>query len=231
MLNAIFSQEFTSENSISIDLSKNNTNLHSAIFGNLEKFSAYMEHLISDKWGIGGYLEPRTIYEAHTNFATNQNDFRNIHLGIDIWGKAGTPVVAPKDGFVHAFQTNEGLGNYGPTIILQHELEGQFLFSLYGHLSKKDLENIRIGQKIQKGEIFCHLGNSHENGSWPPHLHVQCIRDLQDFVGDYPGVCSARDQAFYAQNCPHPSVLWEREKRKREGEKRQIAKGEHKKIL
>ncbi len=208
MSRPIFSQNFNLQNSITIDLSKHNPRLNSTIFSNLKVFSVFIEDLIGDKWGIGGYLETREIYEAHANFATNQNDFRNIHLGIDIWAKAGTPVVAPLDGFVHSIQNNKGLGNYGPTIILQHDLNGQTLFSLYGHLAKSDLENICIGQKIQKGEVFCHLGQPHENGSWPPHLHVQCIRDLQQFVGDYPGVCSARDEAFFAQNCPDPSVLW-----------------------
>ncbi len=174
----IFSQDFTSVNSVSIDLSKNNPSLQSDVFGNVEKFKDYINILIGDKWGIGGYLEERAIYEAHSNFATDQRDFRNIHLGIDIWAKAGTPVLAPLDGYVYSLQNNEGLGNYGPTIILRHELDDQTFFSLYGHLSKNDLVNIQIGQQIQKGEVFCHLGESNENGSWPPHLHVQCIRDL-----------------------------------------------------
>jgi murein DD-endopeptidase MepM/ murein hydrolase activator NlpD len=208
MLNAIFSQDFTSQNSVAIDLSKNNSYLNSEIFQDVEKFSTYISSVISGKWGIGGYLENRRIYEAHTNFSTGESDFRNIHLGIDIWGVAGTPVAAPKAGTVHTLQNNEGLGNYGPTVILRHEFEGQTMFSLYGHLSKTDLGNLKIGQQIHQGEVFCHLGDSPENGTWPPHLHVQCIRDLQDFVGDYPGVCSERDREFYAQNCPDPSILW-----------------------
>ncbi|MHA8067413.1 peptidoglycan DD-metalloendopeptidase family protein [Aquirufa sp. ROCK2-A2] len=210
MFKPIFSEDFTSENSVQLDLSKNNPNLKTDIFQDVELFSTYINQLIGPNWGIGGYLEHRKIYEAHSNFATQQSDFRNIHLGIDIWAAAGTPVLAPQDGVVHALQINEGLGNYGPTIILRHEFGGQTLYSLYGHLSHKDLEPLKIGQYIRQGDVFCHLGHSSENGSWPPHLHVQCIRDLQHFVGDYPGVCLERDQAFYAQNCPDPRVLWER---------------------
>jgi murein DD-endopeptidase MepM/ murein hydrolase activator NlpD len=210
MFPAIFSQDFTPENTVAIDLSKNNKELNSGIFQDVSKFSDYIQLLTAGKWGIGGYLEPRRIYEAHTNFATAQSDFRNIHLGVDIWAEAGTAVAAPLDGIVHAFQINEGSGNYGPTIILRHELADETFFSLYGHLAKSDLENIRLEQKIAKGEVFCHLGASHENGTWPPHLHVQCIRDLQTFIGDYPGVCSSKDQTFYAQNCPDPRVLWKR---------------------
>ena len=161
----------------------------------------------TNKYGLGGYLEHRRMYESHDNFATDQQDFRNIHLGIDIWAEAGTEVFAPMDGIVHSFQVNEGSGNYGPTMILAHQIQGELICSLYGHLATQDLEGLVLGQTIQQGELIGHLGNSSENGGWPPHLHFQLIRDLQGFVGDYPGVCSRRDMDFYAQNCPNPELF------------------------
>jgi len=51
------------------------------------------------------------------------------------------------------------------------------------------------------------LGKPDENGGWPPHLHFQLIRDMQGFVGDYPGVCAKQDLTFYANNCPDPSAF------------------------
>jgi len=39
---------------------------------------------------------------------------------MDFWTTAGTAVFTPIGGVVHGFQANEGLGNYGPTIILYH---------------------------------------------------------------------------------------------------------------
>ncbi|RXK48800.1 peptidoglycan DD-metalloendopeptidase family protein [Aquirufa rosea] len=191
-----------------LDLSKNNTLLTKEIYQDLAQFSAFIQESLGDKkWGMGGYLEDRAIYEVYDNFETSVQDYRSIHLGIDIWAEAGTRVLCPLDGIIHSFQVNAGLGNYGPTIILEHDGLGEKCFSLYGHLAIADLEGLFPGQKILAGQVLAHLGTSAENGSWPPHLHFQWIRDLQGNVGDYPGVCSARDLAFYAHNCPDPMSI------------------------
>jgi hypothetical protein len=68
----------------------------------------------------------------------------------------------------------------------------------------EDMAEIDEGMPVAAGDLLCHLGNSDENGGWPPHLHFQLIRDLQGYRGDYPGVCAKRDVAFYAENCPDP---------------------------
>jgi murein DD-endopeptidase MepM/ murein hydrolase activator NlpD len=119
---------------------------------------------------------------------------------MDFWTAGGTPVFAPLAGEVHSFQVNHGSGNYGPTVILFHPAEN--IYSLYGHLENADLFHLEVGAPIAKGQLLCHLGEPHENGGWPPHLHFQLIRDMQGFKGDYPGVCSLRDLNFYANNCP-----------------------------
>ena len=207
MLHQLFSKPLNQVNSIFLDLSATNNSLHSNIYGNIEAFSKYIETLLDGKIGYGGYLEHRVIYESHENFATPSAEFRNIHLGIDFWTKAGTPVFAPLDGVVHSFQVNTGSGNYGPTIILYHPAED--IYSLYGHLAIEDLATLKIGESINKGQKLCHLGVVEENGGWPPHLHFQLIRDLQGMNGDYPGVCSLKDLAFYRNNCPDPRIFLE----------------------
>jgi murein DD-endopeptidase MepM/ murein hydrolase activator NlpD len=202
MIHRLFSEPLTSSNSLALDLSASNQELNPAIFGDISSFCTYIDQNLGAKIGVGGYLEHRVIYEAHENFATSAADFRNIHLGIDFWTAAGTPVFAVADGVVHSFQVNPGSGNYGPTIILHHPDQG--IYSLYGHLATTDLEGLYEGMPIASGQVLCHLGELHENGGWPPHLHFQLIRDMQGFHGDYPGVCSQRDLAFYADNCPDP---------------------------
>lgn len=202
MINRLFSEPLTPSNSLTLDLSATNKELNPSIYGNISAFCAYIESHLGAKYGIGGYLEHRVIYEAHENFATDSADFRNIHLGVDIWTAAGTPVFAPLAGVVHSFQVNPGSGNYGPTIILYHPAEN--IYSLYGHLGMEDLQGLKVGMPIPAGQLICHLGGPRENGGWPPHLHFQLIRDMQGFHGDYPGVCSKRDVAFYAENCPDP---------------------------
>ena len=204
MIHRLFSEALTSSNSIALDLSAANSELTASIYGEITAFCDYISAKLAGKIGYGGYLEHRVVYESHENFATDAADFRNIHLGMDFWTKAGTAVFAPLDGVVHSFQVNPGSGNYGPTIILFHPKEQ--IYSLYGHLASEDLRKLKVGDEVAAGQLLCHLGEPEENGGWPPHLHFQLIRDMQGMQGDYPGVCSQRDVAFYAQNCPNPQL-------------------------
>jgi len=113
-------------NTIEMDFSPSNTALLSIDFSDTKSFDQYVFGLLQSagkKYGIGGYFEHRAIYARSAVFATDQSDFRNIHLGIDIWTEAGHPVFAPLSGKVFSFQNNAGFGDYGPTIILEHRLK------------------------------------------------------------------------------------------------------------
>lgn len=160
----------------------------------------------SAKIAVGGYLEDRLIYKRSPHFGSGENA-RTIHLGIDIWCDEFTPVQAPIQGKVHSLQVNDNFADYGPTIILEHGIEGFIFYTLYGHLSKDCLKNLEPGQNIASGEPFAELGNSSENGHWPPHLHFQLITDMGEKVGDFPGVCSKNEVQIFKQLCPDPSVL------------------------
>ena len=156
--------------------------------------------------GIGGYLENRIIYRRSTLF-DEVADKRTVHLGIDIWMEAGTLVFAPLDGRVHSFRDNDNFSDYGPTIILEHELADQKFYTLYGHLTKASLLTLKIGQAIKKGEIFTQIGPYPENGDWPPHLHFQLITNLLGMTGDFPGVCTVQQQAYFANICLNPNLI------------------------
>jgi very-short-patch-repair endonuclease len=132
---------------------------------------------------------------------------RRLHLGIDIWGKPYTKVMAPLDGIVHSFAFNNAYGDYGATIILTHNLEGLVFHTLYGHLSLNSLKNLSEGERIQKGDVFCEFGIPFENGQWPPHLHFQIIKNMQGMKGDYPGVCRLSEREVYLQNCPNADLI------------------------
>jgi murein DD-endopeptidase MepM/ murein hydrolase activator NlpD len=158
-------------------------------------------------YGIGGYAEQRTVYSRSKVFdAPDGGEPRRLHLGTDIWGKAGTEVFAPIGGMVHSFKFNDAYGDYGATIILLHQLEGTAFYTLYGHLSLKDIALIE-GQYINRGQAFAHFGEPHENGHWPPHLHFQIIENIELNEGDYPGVCRLSDQEFYLKNCPDADLI------------------------
>jgi murein DD-endopeptidase MepM/ murein hydrolase activator NlpD len=206
----IMGEKLTGENTLKLDFTSSNRELKAVNLANMAEFDSYVFAQLSSKnkiYGIGGYLENRSIYSRSEVFATVQADFRNIHLGVDIWVQAGSPVYVPLEGKVHSFQDNVGFGNYGPTIILEHVMDGKPIFSLYGHLFRSDLENLQVGKVYQQGELLCHVGPFPENGDWPPHLHFQLMWDLGGNWGDYPGVAAEKDLDFYRENCPNPNGI------------------------
>lgn len=172
-------------------------------------FSKWVEDQLQNtqsRYGIGGYNEHRTIYARSRHF-DNEAEARRLHLGTDIWGPAGTPVYNPIDARVHSFQFNNLFGDYGATIILEHQLDGHRIHSLYGHLNLASLKGLQEGQLIAKGENFAEFGIPAENGHWPPHLHFQLIVDMQQFKGDYPGVCRFSEKKNYLENSPDPNII------------------------
>jgi murein DD-endopeptidase MepM/ murein hydrolase activator NlpD len=188
------------------DFTEANNELHKIDLNDEEAFTAYIFKTIESNgaaYGIGKYNEDRVIYRRSNVFGTS----RSIHLGIDIWTSAGLLIYAPIHGKIHSFRDNDSHGDYGPTIILSHELAGFRFYTLYGHLSKSSLINKRVGQTIPSGSPFASLGAYIENVHWPPHLHFQVILDMQGYKGDYPGVCSPDDREAYLGNCPDPNLL------------------------
>jgi len=75
--------------------------------------------------GVGKYLEARSFYAADefVNDSLDGHEKRTIHLGIDICVPAGTVIYAPIKGVVHQIQDNKSELDYGPTVILKHQLE------------------------------------------------------------------------------------------------------------
>jgi murein DD-endopeptidase MepM/ murein hydrolase activator NlpD len=156
-------------------------------------------------YGIGGYKENRVLYRRSDLFGGEES--RSVHLGIDIWGPAGTPVYAPMGGMVHSFKFNDQFGDYGATIILLHQLETISFYTLYGHLSLADLAQTQEGAYINRGQVIGHFGPPEENGHWPPHLHFQVIENMEFKEGDYPGVCKPSETPYYFLNCPDPTPM------------------------
>jgi peptidoglycan LD-endopeptidase LytH len=201
----------TNEKLLRLDFSKNNKELPEEIITNTEKFTDYINQKLraaGAKFGIGGYNEHRDLYTRSQVFDSNAGEEpRRLHLGIDIWGKPYTAVMAPCDAIVHSFAFNNRFGDYGATLILTHNLEGATFHTLYGHLSLNSIKNYREGNTIKKGDIIAEFGISFENGQWPPHLHFQVIIDMEDWRGDYPGVCRFSEREKYLQNCPDPDLI------------------------
>jgi murein DD-endopeptidase MepM/ murein hydrolase activator NlpD len=195
---------------VAIDLSATNEELFKLNSTDAVVFENFIEDYLAKnnaKIAFGGYQEIRNLYKRSTVFNNENSDERNIHIGLDLWIKAKTLVLAALDGTIHSFQNNTALGDYGPTIILEHQLEQITFYTLYGHLSMDSLKDKKVGYKVKKGEVIATLGSPPINGDYAPHLHFQIIIDIQNKVGDYPGVCNKKDLAFYSENCPDPNLL------------------------
>lgn len=191
------------------DFTAENTELTSAILDDTDLFSAWVNKKLaqhSTTYGIGGYSEHRTIYSRSEHFDSGEEP-RRLHLGVDIWGAAGTPIYNFYKAKVHSFMFNDNFGDYGATIILQYQLDELTLFGLYGHLNLASLTKLTEGQVIPAGEQFASFGVKEENGFWPPHLHFQLMFDMEGFKGDYPGVCQFSKREKYLRNCPNPALI------------------------
>jgi murein DD-endopeptidase MepM/ murein hydrolase activator NlpD len=195
---------------VPLDLSVKNTALEKESLNTSSQFELFIERYLDEnkaRVAYGGYNEVRNLYKRSTIFKDEATDERNIHMGVDLWIKAGTPILAALDGKVHSFNYNSGWGDYGPTIILEHEVENETFYTLYGHLSLESIENLEIGAIFKKGDQLAALGTAAVNGDYAPHLHFQIIHKIGDYFGDYPGVSSANDLSYYVANCPDPNLL------------------------
>jgi murein DD-endopeptidase MepM/ murein hydrolase activator NlpD len=191
------------------DLTAANKELTAEVINRPSMFSQLINEKLTNnncRYGIGGYMEHRTIYAFSSHFDTDDEP-RRLHLGVDIWCDAGTPVYAPLDGIVHSYQDNNNIGDYGPTIILQHDLDGLTLYSLYGHLSRTSLECLSPGKPVFKNQQIATFGTSDENGHWPPHLHFQLMFDMEGKQGDYPGVGKFSEKEIWQKNIPDPGLI------------------------
>jgi murein DD-endopeptidase MepM/ murein hydrolase activator NlpD len=201
----------TKDKLLQINFTATNTELNETIIEDSDRFTSYIKQKIQTAgalYGIGGYAEYRSFYSRSSVFNSAPGaEPRRLHLGIDIWGDARTPVYAFMGGMIHSFAFNNRFGDYGATLILLHQLDGIAFYSLYGHISLNDINTIQAGKYVIRGQEIAHFGMPAENGNWPPHLHFQIIYDMEMKRGDYPGVCSYGEKAKYLCNCPDPDLI------------------------
>ena len=85
-----------------------------------------------------------------------------FHNGMDFSANIGTPVYATGDGVIKKAGWQSG---YGKIIVVSH---GFGYETWYAHLNKY---NVRVGQKVVRGEVIGEVGNTGK--STGPHLHYE----------------------------------------------------------
>jgi murein DD-endopeptidase MepM/ murein hydrolase activator NlpD len=202
---------FSIDQYVKIDISEKNKALLNFDVSSATEWDTYLNSYLKKnkkEVAFGGYIEKRSLYDRSDYFKNLvENQKRNIHLGIDLWCEENTKVLAVLNGEVHSFKNNNKYGDYGPTIILKHQINKEVFYTLYGHLSLISIENLTIGALFLKGDVIGFLGGASVNGAYAPHLHFQIIKDLEGNIGDYPGVSSEEKIGFYKDNCPNPNLL------------------------
>jgi murein DD-endopeptidase MepM/ murein hydrolase activator NlpD len=191
-----------------IDLSVNNPFWDNNDVSDIPVFEEYLKNQ-RDKTGKyvahGGYLEQRALYRKSIRFQAGI--VRDVHMGIDLWAPAGTSVHAFMDGTVHSFANNDDQGNYGPTLILEHDYNGKKLYTLYGHLAIGDMNKWSVGSRFRESEKIATLGKPEENGGYSPHLHFQIMTDMGKYKGDFPGVAAQVELQHYESIILDPNTL------------------------
>lgn len=160
-------------------------------------------------FGVGRYNERRpTMYKQQLFMSKDprQPQHRDVHVGLDISAPQGHEVRAFHHGVVYALGVNPKPGDYGGTIITEHQIGGRKFWALYGHLSHDSLKLRKAGEQIASGEVVGWLGDESENGGWNPHLHFQ-LSLLQPLVCDLPGVVTTKDLAWALRVFPDPQLV------------------------
>lgn len=151
------------------------------------------------EFDIGRYDELRPGMYSTELFAGE----RFLHVGIDIGGPVGTPVMAFMDGEISHFGYNPAAGDYGNVVITRHEIGGVLVWALYGHLDAASIEGKWVGQKVNAGEVIAWFGAFDENGGWDPHLHFQ-LSLVEPETHDLPGVVAPEDRMNALAIYPDP---------------------------
>lgn len=91
---------------------------------------------------------------------------RHFHGGIDMAGRANSPIVAVAAGIVTASARKPGYGNL---LEIDH---GNGLVTRYGHNSK---HLVRAGDTVRRGQVIAIMGST--GTSTGPHVHFEVRKD------------------------------------------------------
>ena len=144
-----------------------------------------------DKYGIKAFLPIAKNYSFshYDDFGASRSyGFKRTHLGNDLMGSIGTPIIAVESGTV----VNLGWNQYGGWRIGIRSFDGKRYY-YYAHLRKDHpyVANLAEGSTVTAGDVIGYLGmtgysiKQNVNNINVPHLHfgIQLIFDESQVEG------------------------------------------------
>jgi len=144
----------------SLDRLKTEVSIQERSFQELVEYLEDQKSLLASTpsiWPVKGWLTSTFGYRS-SPFTGR----REMHKGLDIATRSGTPIIAPADGLV-IFAGREG--GFGNMVIIDH---GYGITTRFGHCSS--LES-KLGQKVKRGDVIARVGNT--GRSTGPHVHYE----------------------------------------------------------
>lgn len=133
------------------------------------------------------------------------------HMGLDIAAPRGTKVIAAEDGVVAFVGETQGYGN--AVLVLHEDENGKKYITKYGHIldNRKNCPKcvdkgnykgdrslptyydsklyvpVKVGQKVERGEVIAYVGSAGSSTGYHLHFEVLLTTDVQGARG-YKGV-------------------------------------------
>lgn len=98
------------------------------------------------------------------------SQFALPHRGVDLTPGAGAEVHAVAAGTVRI--ATEAGGDYGVTVLIDHEIDGQLVSTRYGHMQYGSL-SVEQGDIVAAGEVVGAVGQTGK--ATGPHLHLEVL--------------------------------------------------------
>jgi murein DD-endopeptidase MepM/ murein hydrolase activator NlpD len=157
--------EIVVETASRLDKIKNKIYVQSKSFDDLIVLSKEKEEMLSCLPAILP-ISNKDLTRTASGFGLRVHPYYKIvkfHYGMDFTAPQGTDIYVTGDGVVESLvQSKRGYGN---NIVINH---GFGYKTLYAHL---DRFNVRIGQKVKRGDVIGFVGSS--GMSLAPHLHYE----------------------------------------------------------
>ena len=118
------------------------------------------------RWWAGGVCPVKGPVRIGQGWGAPRDGGRRRHQGIDLLAPAGTPLVAVASGHISRL-SNLDRGRGGISLWLRDRRGTAYYYAHNQH------NLVRLGQRVQAGQLLARVGATGNARGGPPHLHFQ----------------------------------------------------------